>query len=82
MILDKLKSVFKKPNHLDKTIEQLGFTVRTYNILKRQGIGTVGGLVQLSWNDLSKFRRMHRRGIEEVEGVLEGLGLGLRKGDE
>ena len=79
MILDKLKSVFKKPNHLSKTIEQLDFTVRTYNILKRQGIGTVGDLVQLSWKDLAGIRRMHRKGIEEVEKVLEGLGLGLRK---
>ena len=79
MILDKLKSVFKKPNHLSKTIEQLDFTVRTYNILKRQGIGTVGDLVQLSWNDIARLRGSVRKTCEEVERVLEGLGLGLRK---
>lgn len=80
MIFNKLKTIFKKPNSdLGKTIEQIDFTVRTYNILKRQGIDTVGDLTQLSWNDLSRMRGMYRRGIEEAEKVLEGMGLGLRK---
>ena len=79
MILDKLISKFKPNSNLGKTIEQIDFTVRTYNILKRQGIATVGDLIKLSWNDLAMFRRMHRKGIEEVERVLKGMGLGLKE---
>jgi len=79
MILDKLKSIFKPNPHLNKTIEQLDFALRTQSILKRQGIATVGDLVQLSWNDLRSLRGGNRRTCEEVEKVLGGMGLKLRE---
>ena len=78
MILDKLKAKFTKPNtELGKTIAEIGLSTRTYHRLRRADIWTVGDLVQLSWNDLAGFRRMNRKGIEEVERVLKGMGLGL-----
>lgn len=79
MILDKLKNRLNKTKYLSKTIEELGFTVRTHKILKRQGFKDVGDLVQLSWNDLAKLRGSVRKTVEEVKRVLEGLGLGLKK---
>lgn len=79
MILDKLKAKFSKPNPILNNPLPEEFTVRTYNILKRQGITTVGDLVKLSWNDIAKMRRSTRKTCEEVERVLEGLGLELRK---
>ena len=82
MILDKLISKFKKNPHLEKTIADLGLTPRTYHCLRRADIWTVGDLVELSWKDLSGNRGVNRRTIEEVEKVLNGLGLGLRKDGE
>lgn len=80
MILNKLKAIFSKPNpELTKTIEQLDFTVRTYNILKRAGIFNVGDLTKMSWTQLAGVRGMNRRGIEEVVGILKGIGLKLRE---
>lgn len=84
MILDKLKTMLsKKPNHNPaKNIEELDLTVRTYNVLKRQGVDTVGDLVQLSWNDITKMRGSVRKTCEECVRVLEGLGLGLGEDDK
>jgi DNA-directed RNA polymerase subunit alpha len=82
MIFDKLKAKFKKPNpDLVKTILELDFTVKTYNVLSRAGIATVGDLTQLSWNDIMILRKSVRKTCEEVEKVLDEMGLGLRKDD-
>lgn len=53
--------------------------MRTYHCLRKAGIGIVGDLVELSRNDIKGMRGAVRRTCVEVEGVLEGLGLGLRK---
>jgi len=84
LTLDKLKSVFtRKPNpHLDKTIADIGLTPRTYHCLRRADIWTVGDLVELSRKDIKGVRGSVRRTVEEVEKVLNGLGLGLRKDDK
>jgi len=82
MILDKLKAKFSKPSNLSKKIEELGLSDRTYYCLRRAQIATVGDLVELSWLQLRGCRGMVRRSCDEVEKALEGLGLGLRKGDK
>jgi len=79
MILDKLISKFKKNPHLEKTIADLGLTPRTYHCLRRASIWTVGDLVELSRKDIKGIRGSVRRTVEEVEKVLQGLGLELRK---
>jgi DNA-directed RNA polymerase subunit alpha len=80
MIFNKLKAIFSKPNPmLSMAILELDPTVRTYNVLKRAGIDTVGDLTEMSWNDLASVRRMNRRGILEIEGLLKGIGLKLRE---
>ena len=64
---------------LSRDIIKLEPSVRTYNCLKRAGIDTVGDLVKKSVSDLYHVRNMGRRCVEEVEELLKGLGLGLRK---
>ncbi|MDA8224271.1 MAG: hypothetical protein M0Z35_21755 [Desulfitobacterium hafniense] len=81
MILDKIISKFKKNPHLANKISNIGLSDRTYHIVRRQGIDTVGDLVKLSWKDISGMRRSTRGTCEEVEKVLGGMGLGLRKDD-
>lgn len=80
MILNKLKDKFKKSNpSLGKTIADIGLTDRTYHILRRAGVDTVGDLAQLRWVDIAKMRNSVRKTCEEIEKVLSGMGLGLRK---
>ncbi|HVM36541.1 MAG TPA: DNA-directed RNA polymerase subunit alpha [Actinomycetota bacterium] len=60
-------------------IEELEFTVRSYNCLKREGVQTVGELVQKSEEDLLEIRNFGQKSIDEVKAKLEELGLGLSK---
>ena len=64
---------------LNKTLEELDVTVRSYNCLKRAGINSVGDLVKMSEDDLCHIRNMGRRCVEEIVKKLKGLGLELRR---
>jgi len=61
------------------TIEDLNLTVRSYNCLKREGINTVGELVQRSEQELMDIRNFGQKSIDEVKGKLEELDLSLRE---
>ena len=82
MILDKLISKFKKNPHLKSNIKDIGLSDRTYHYLRKVGIITVGGLVELSRKDLKSFRGIVRSSVVEIEKMLEGFELGLRKDGE
>ena len=79
MFLNKIIAKFKPNPNLDKTIADIGLTPRTYHCLRRAGIWTVGDLAELSRKDIKGIRGSVRKTVEEVEKVLNGLGLGLRK---
>jgi DNA-directed RNA polymerase subunit alpha len=61
------------------TIEELNLSVRSYNCLKREGINTVGDLIQKSESELMDIRNFGQTSIDEVKGKLEELGYGLRE---
>ena len=63
---------------LDKQIEALALSVRSYNCLKRAGIHSVRQLVEFSENDLLNIRNFGVKSIEEVKDKLETMGLGLK----
>ena len=65
-------------SELDKAIEDLDLSVRSYNCLKRAGIHTVRQLVEFSENDLMNIRNFGVKSIEEVKDKLETMGLGLK----
>lgn len=64
------------------TIEELDFSVRTYNCLKRSGKNTLADLMQLSRAYLRRIRNLGYRGAIEVEENLSRYGLSLRPNDE
>ena len=66
---------------LERTIEELDLSVRSYNCLKRAGINTVQELTNKSEPEMIKVRNLGRKSLEEVKAKLEDLGLGLRKDD-
>ena len=63
---------------LDKEINDLDLSVRSYNCLRRAGILTVRQLVEFSENDLLNIRNFGVKSIEEVKDKLESMGLGLK----
>jgi DNA-directed RNA polymerase subunit alpha len=66
---------------LAQPIEDMDLTVRSYNCLKREGVTTVGELVQKSEDDLLEIRNFGQKSIDEVKAKLEELGLGLSNKD-
>ena len=63
---------------LDKQIEDLDLSVRSYNCLKRAGIHAVRQLVEFSENDLLNLRNFGAKSIEEVKDKLISMGLNLK----
>ena len=61
------------------TVEELNLSVRSYNCLKREGINTVGDLIQKSEAELMDIRNFGQKSIDEVKGKLEELGYSLRE---
>ena len=66
---------------LAQPIEDMDLTVRSYNCLKREGVTTVGELVQKSEDDLLEIRNFGQKSIDEVKAKLEELGLSLSNKD-
>jgi DNA-directed RNA polymerase subunit alpha len=64
---------------LAQPIEDMDFTVRSYNCLKREGVATVGDLVQKTEEDLLEIRNFGQKSIDEVKAKLDEMGLSLRK---
>ncbi len=59
-------------------IEDLDLTVRSYNCLKREGIHTVGELVNRSEADLLDIRNFGSKSIDEVKAKLVSMGMNLK----
>jgi len=60
-------------------IEEMDFSVRSYNCLKREGVQTVGDLVQRTEQDLLDIRNFGQKSIDEVKAKLAAMGLALRE---
>jgi len=59
-------------------IEDLDLTVRSYNCLKREGIHTVGELVNRSEADLLDIRNFGSKSIDEIKAKLVSMGMSLK----
>lgn len=58
-------------------IEEMNLSVRSYNCLKREGVQTVGELIQKGEQDLLDVRNFGQKSIEEVKQKLSEMGLAL-----
>ncbi|CAM3091976.1 DNA-directed RNA polymerase subunit alpha [Corynebacterium hadale] len=63
-------------------IEDLNFTVRSYNCLKRQEIHTVGQLAECTESELLDIRNFGQKSINEVKIKLASQGLTLKDAPE
>lgn len=63
---------------LDRTIEEMDLSVRSYNCLKRAGINTVQDLTEKSEAEMMKVRNLGKKSLDEVKIKLADLGLGLK----
>lgn len=61
----------------DARIEELDFSVRTYNCLKKASVLTIGDLLQISEADLMQIRNFGKKSLTEVKEKLSSLGLSI-----
>lgn len=62
---------------LDREIDELEMSVRSVNSLKNANIHTLRDLVRRSEKDMLETKNFGRKSLEEVQEVLQGLGLHL-----
>ena len=63
--------------HLDKSVEELELSVRSYNCLKNADIRTIRELVQKSEPEMLRTKNFGRKSLNEIKEILVGMGLGL-----
>ena len=66
----------------DKRIKNLGFSVRTFNCLRKVGISTVAELIAHSESELIAIKNFGRKSLNEVKDKLVEMGLSLRESGE
>ncbi|HEY0222266.1 DNA-directed RNA polymerase subunit alpha [Lactovum miscens] len=64
---------------MDKTIEELDFSVRAYNSLKRAGINVISDLSDMNITEIQKIKNLGKKSFEEVVEKLKSLGIEIRK---
>lgn len=67
----------EKPGPGSMNIEDLDFSARSNNCLRRAGINTVDDLTQKSEEDMMKVRNLGKKSLKEVKDKLDELGLSL-----
>jgi DNA-directed RNA polymerase subunit alpha len=60
---------------LDKSIEELELSVRSFNCLEAAGIKTIRDLVQKSENEMLKYRNFGRKSLTEIKNILKAMNL-------
>ncbi|MDF2906814.1 MAG: hypothetical protein K0R34_2135 [Herbinix sp.] len=61
-----------------KLIDDLDFTVRTYNCLKRAGVDTVDNLCELTEIEVEMIRNISRKCVDEIKLKLSEIGMKLK----
>ena len=66
---------------LETSIDDLDFSVRAYNCLKRANILTLNDLIDKSENEMMKIRNLGKKSLKEVMDKVKDMGLSFRKED-
>jgi len=69
--LDKMGEV------LNRSVEELELSVRSYNCLKNANIQTIGELVQKTEAEMLRTKNFGRKSLNEIKEILANMGLSL-----
>ena len=70
-----------KLKKLETSIDDLDFSVRAYNCLKRAGVNTLGDLTSKSELEMMKIRNLGKKSLKEVIDKIKEMGLKFREDD-
>jgi DNA-directed RNA polymerase subunit alpha len=63
--------------NLNRSVEELELSVRSYNCLKNANIQTIGELVQKTEAEMLKTKNFGRKSLNEIKEILAQMGLSL-----
>jgi DNA-directed RNA polymerase subunit alpha len=63
--------------NLNRSVEELELSVRSYNCLKNAQIQTIGELVQKTEQEMLKTKNFGRKSLNEIKTILATMGLSL-----
>src|SRR6185369_12392355 len=73
---DERKPEIRNEN-LNRSVEELELSVRSYNCLKNANIQTIGELVQKTEAEMLRTKNFGRKSLNEIKEILAGMGLSL-----
>ena len=73
------KKVDNRAKTLETPIEEVEFSVRAYNCLKRAGVHTLQDLVNMREAEVTKIRNLGKKSLKEVFDKVEELGLAFKE---
>ena len=73
------KQVDTKTKTLETPIEEVEFSVRAYNCLKRAGINTMQDLIDKRESEVNKIRNLGKKSLKEVIDKVADLGLEFKE---
>jgi DNA-directed RNA polymerase subunit alpha len=63
--------------NLNRSVEELELSVRSYNCLKNANIQSIGELVQKTEAEMLKTKNFGRKSLNEIKEILATMGLSL-----
>jgi DNA-directed RNA polymerase subunit alpha len=63
--------------HLNRSVDELELSVRSYNCLKNANIQTIGELVQKTESEMLRTKNFGRKSLNEIKEILGTMGLSL-----
>jgi DNA-directed RNA polymerase subunit alpha len=64
-------------DNLNRSVEELELSVRSYNCLKNANIQSLRELVQKTESEMLKTKNFGRKSLNEIKDILQKMGLGL-----
>ena len=75
VLVDRERESFNE--NLNRSVDELELSVRSYNCLKNANIQTLGELVQKSESEMLKTKNFGRKSLNEIKEILTTMGLSL-----
>ena len=69
--------ILLRNDNLNRSVEELELSVRSYNCLKNANIQTIGELVQKTEAEMLKTKNFGRKSLNEIKEILAQMGLSL-----
>ncbi len=78
-VSEEMTEIYSDPRmeHLDRSVEELELSVRSYNCLKNANIQTIRELVQKTEGEMLRTKNFGRKSLNEIKEILTKMGLAL-----